>query len=107
MTKFFKLNFGMVLAIVYLLMIFYAIIEGIASPPEPMSGLGVLILTAPWSFIFLVVFENYGIITTENSAVSNILITFGGLINASILYLLGSLLTKIFSFFRRKEKKLS
>lgn len=106
MSKLLKSKLGIVFAVTYLLVIFLAILEQQNSRPEPMDELGLLFLTAPWSFIFLVIFEFIGIVTKENYFVLYALITLGGLINALILYLLGSLITKILSFFRRKEVKL-
>lgn len=102
--KLFKSNIGLVFAVIYLLLILSAIIEGINMPPHAMSGLAMLILTAPWSFIFLVMLETLGVVTKENYPALYALITFGGLINAFILYLLGSLVTKLFEFIFSRNK---
>ena len=99
MSEFFKSKLGMFFAGIYLLLIFYAILEINSGPPKPMSGFGMLILTAPWSFLLAMLFDSLGIITKENGdSLLYIYVAFGGLINASTLYLIGCLLTKALKF---------
>lgn len=88
----------MVVAGIYLLTVIFSLIEYVASPPAIMAEFALLILTAPCSFLLLELFESLGSITNENGdSLIYVLVIFGGLINVSILYLLGLFLSKIWS----------
>lgn len=90
---------GIFLAGAYLLLVLYSLIEYSTTPTEIMSEFGLHILTAPGSFLLAVLFDWLGIMTNENSdSLIYLYAVFGGLINASILYFLGLLLTKLFNF---------
>lgn len=107
MFKSFKFSLGVIIAAIYLFIYLVAIIELNVSRPDALSGLGLLFLTAPWSFILLGIINKYEALA---SAISHstfyVLITFCALINASILYLLGNLFMKVLNSFRQKEKNL-
>ena len=98
MSEFLKSKLGMFIAGIYLLLIFYAIVEGVGSRPHSMDGLAFLILTAPWSFLLLLLLESLGITIVENYPLFYLSVAFGGLINASTLYLIGCLFTKALKF---------
>ena len=107
MFKSIKFNLGVIIATIYLFLFLMAIIEFNVSRPDALSGLGLLFLTAPWSFILLDIIVKHQIVLAENNPfIFYALITFCALINASILYLLGSLLTKVLKSFRQKEENL-
>jgi hypothetical protein len=106
MPEFLKSKLGILLVSVYLLLISYAVFEINSSPPKPMSGFGMLILTAPWSFWLALLFENLGIMTKENGdSFLYIYVAFGGLCNAAILYLIGCVFTKVLKFLSLIGKK--
>ena len=98
MPEFLKSKLGMFLAGIYLLLIFLAILEINSSRPHSMDGLALLILTAPWSFLLLLLFESLGITPKENYPLLYLSVAFGGLINALTLYLIGCLVTKVLKF---------
>ena len=108
MPNILKSKLGMFIAGIYLLAILYAIFETNGSRPHSMDGLALLILTAPFSFLLALLFESLGIMTKENGdSLLYIYVAFGGLINASILYLIGCLFTKIWAFFSSGKKSLT
>ena len=89
----------MFLAGAYLLAFIYAMVEYCTSPPKPMSGFGVLIITAPWSFFLKVLLDGLGIMTEENGdSLIFVLIVFGALTNALIICFFGSLLSNIINY---------
>ncbi len=113
MLKAQKINIGLIIATIYLFIYIVAIIELNVSRPDALSGLGLLFLTAPWSFILLDIINKYEVFAfasafSSASALSHItfyvLITFCAFINASILFFLGNLLTKILSCFHIEER---
>jgi len=105
MSDFLKSKLGMFLTGIYVLLIFYAILEVIGSPPHSMNGLAFLILTAPWSFLLLFLFDSLKIVTKENYLLLYLSIIVGGVINASILYLIGCLLSKTLKYLSSIGKK--
>jgi len=106
MKNFFKSRVGLAFAGIYFLLILYAAVEGIRPPPKPMDGFAMLILTAPWSFLLLILLDNWGIIGEKNGdSFLPLFVIVGGLINATILYLIGYLLTRMASYFSSKRKK--
>ena len=99
MSEFFKSKFGIFLAGSYLLLVTLSLIQYSTSPPEIMAEFGLHIVTAPFSFLLAFLFESLGIMTNENSgSLIYLYVAFGGLINASILYLIGYLFTKALKF---------
>ena len=104
----FKSKAGMVMACIYILFILIAGLEVYGSKPEPMDGFGLLILTAPWSFLLGIFLSSVGIITLENGdSYLIVLIIFGGAINIAILLVVGHFLTKLFEYLTTQKKKLS
>src|SRR3954471_14428606 len=94
MIKRFKTTTGVVLICIYLLAVFYATIEGLGSKPQPMDSFALLIVTAPWSFLLLVLLEKVGIITEQNGdSFVFLIVFFGALINSLILYFLSYWIT--------------
>jgi len=104
MPEFFKSKLGMSLAGIYILLIFYTILEVNSRRPHSMDGLGMLILTAPCSFLMAVLFDSLRITSNENDPFLYLYVAFGGLINASLLYFLGYILTRIFQYFSSNKK---
>lgn len=93
-----KSKLGITLVAVYLLLIAYAIIELNMGPPEPMSEFGLLILSAPWSFILLEILETGGLVSQKNnSLLLYALVVSGGAINSTIVYFIGVLFSKLIS----------
>ena len=89
---------GMLFVAIYILMIFYAILEGIGSRPHSMDGLALMILTAPWSFLLAIALDTLGIEPQENDPYLFLYVVFGGLINSAIVYLLGLLSARLFRY---------
>lgn len=96
MSEFYKSRLGLIFACVYLLSILYGIAEAFGSRPHSMDGLALLILTAPWSFLFLLLLESIGFVVKDNYAFLFLSVTLGGLVNASILFLSGCILARLF-----------
>lgn len=97
MSEFFKSKVGLIFGCIYLLSIFYGISEAFGGKPHSTDSLALLILTAPWSFLLLLLLESAGFVVKENYAMLFLSLAFGGSINASILYLLGCILAWLFS----------
>lgn len=99
----YKSKLGLFLVGIYVFLILLALIEVGTRPPEPMVGLGFLILTAPWSFLFFFLFYALGIITSESDdSFFPIFIVLSGFINILILYFIGYLIGKLFNFLSKK-----
>jgi len=80
------------------------ILEQQNSRPHSMDALGMLILTAPWSFLLAILFDGFGIMRGGNGDSSfYICIAFGGFMNTLILYFIGCLFTEILAFFQQKK----
>ncbi len=106
MHELLKSKLGIFFASIYLLLIFLAIFEGQNSRPHSMDGLAMLILTAPCSFLLVILFDGLGIMTNENSgSLIYVYVAFGGLINTAILYLIGCLLTKAIRYLATIQPK--
>lgn len=104
----FKSKVGMAMSCVYVLLLIAAVLEAFGSKPEPMDSLGLLILTAPWSFFLGILMSSLGVITLENGdSFVLLLVAFGGAINIVILLLIGRLITKLFQYFTTPKKELS
>jgi hypothetical protein len=96
MIQKYKSVLGIGSTIIYMLCVFYAVIEGYGFKPQPMDSFALLIITAPWSFLLLITLESVGVITEQNGdSFIFLLVMFGALINLLILYLLGYLITRI------------
>ena len=105
MSEFFKSKLGMLLAGIHLLIVFtclmYVSLIDKSGPVLPVLIL--MILTAPWGLLLMLLPGILGIKTFEPGSHESELIlnagfAIGGLINAFILYLLGFLLTKAFKY---------
>lgn len=105
MPEFLKSKVGMFLAGIYLLLVLCTILEANTSPPHAMSGLAMLILTAPCSFLLLLLFDSLGITSKEYDPLLYLYVAFGGLFNALTLYLLGCLATKVLKFLSSSGKE--
>ena len=105
MPNTFKSNFGIFLAGIYLLIVILSLMDYALSPPAIMFEFGLLILTAPFSFLLEVVLSALNILTEENSGfLIYVLVGFGGVINGFILYFIGWLITKIIKLLSTREK---
>lgn len=105
MTNTFKSSFGIFLAGVYLLIVILSLMDYALSPPAIMFEFGLLILTAPFSFLLEIVLSSLNILTEENSGfLIYVLVGFGGVINGFILYFIGWLITKIIKLLSTREK---
>lgn len=113
MSELFKSRAGTLLAGIYLLMvltclIYIHLIDNGISLPLILS----MILIAPWYYLFPILRLQLGIVLTHEiassknvdllSIVENIEMAISVLINASILYLLGFLLTRAFNLIKQK-----
>lgn len=105
MLRILRSKVGIALACVYLLAMFVALLEAYGSKSERMDSLGLLILTAPWSFFLGILLSKLNIINIENGdTFLPFLVTFGGIINILILLLIGGLLTKLFIYLSTSSK---
>ncbi len=86
----FKSGFGWLLAGFYLLIVLFGVFEYVRTPPEPMKEFALLLLTLPSSFLMSAVIENIGLVD-DQSAPSwfPVLVLFGAIANAAVLYGLG------------------
>ena len=98
MPEFLKSKLGVFLAGIYLLLVVYALIEYSVQPPVIMGEFALFILTAPWSFLLLLLLENLGITVVENYPLFYFSVVLGGLINAATLFFVGYFVTKLFRF---------
>lgn len=100
MPNMLKSSFGILLAGAYLLIVILSLIDYALSPPAIMFEFGLLILTAPSSFLLEIVLGNLNILTEENSGfLIYVLVGIGALFNCFVLYLMGWLVTKIVNYF--------
>ena len=105
--SFFRSKLGWSLVGIYLLIILYAIIEFNRTPPEPMKEFGFLILTLPGSFILSAIIERTGLIDEHNApSWFPLLVAFGALVNITILYLVGYLISKLIRLFTPNSNRL-
>ena len=92
----FRSKIGISLSLSYLTLCVIALLGLLVSEPDAMSGLALLFLTSPWSFLLLEAVPESFAAGGGMVAFSSILIVCA-LVNASIFYLLGMLITKIIS----------
>ena len=114
MSELFKSKLGWVLAGIHFLMVltclFYLVL---INDKNVIVTFILLILTAPWGFLLMILPVQLGIVTFDPAShqhddlIFNVAYTLGGLINAFILYLLGFLLTKAFNYLFRKNQGLN
>ncbi len=62
-------SIGMILAGIYLLVIAYAVFEYLSTPPGIMKEFALLILTAPFSFVLLLVLSAIGLMDGNDAMV--------------------------------------
>lgn len=116
MSEIFKSKLGMLLASIYLLLFLSCLLgSALADPTNIIFVLIMMILVAPWFYLFLFLNEPLGInfmhepLGSKNvdyrNIVDNIEIALSVLINVFILYVLGFLLTKAFKYFSSKKSK--
>lgn len=99
MKRVLKSRFGLAMAGVYVLLIVLALIEAYGSKPEPMDSLGLMILTAPWSYFIVILLFKIGVITTENGdSFLPFIVIIAEAINVLILLFAGYLLTKLLRY---------
>jgi hypothetical protein len=103
MKEIFRSKLGWILALVYLLLIIAASFEACLSKPQPMDSLGLLILTAPWSFLLGIVLSKIGVITVDNGdSFLPMIVSFGVTLNLLIFLLSGHLITRFARYLTRK-----
>jgi len=84
---------------VYLIIVLYAMLEGVGKPPEAMQAFALMILTAPFSFLLALLLESIGILTSKNAGqLVSIPIIFGAIANLAIFYLIGCGVARIFVY---------
>jgi uncharacterized membrane protein len=112
MSELFKSKVGMLLVSTYLLLVLSCLIYVyLIDKDNALPYIFLLILTAPWNFFLSTLLVQLGIVTGEIASHKNddllfiVKIVFSTLINAPILYLLGFLLTKAFSYLSSKKPK--
>jgi hypothetical protein len=104
MNKLLKLNFGTGIAIIYLFLFLVALIESNIGRPDALSGVGLIFLTLPWSFILLELIDKSGVLASISiKALLFLITTFSALINALILHLIGYLFLKVWIFLSFKQ----
>lgn len=104
MSLLIKYKIAMAVALIYFAIVLYAIVEYNSVGPEPMSGFGLLILTLPWSFIFLLIFESTGLAANGNDIVLQATVLFAGMINTLLFYFFGYFLTRGFHHLTNTKK---
>lgn len=97
---------GIILVCIYFLLIGFAVLEGAGDSPHSMDGLAFMILTAPGSFVLMVVFDGFGILTEENGhKFLPVFVIFGATINGFLLCVVGYVAGRIFGLNRRNDRK--
>jgi hypothetical protein len=109
MSKFSKSKVGWFLAGIHLLTVFSCLFYvNLIDKSSVLPVLILMILTAPWGFLFMILPAQLGIVTGEiashknDDLFFNVGMAMGALINAFILYLLGFLLTKALNYLSSK-----
>jgi hypothetical protein len=109
MSKFSKSKVGWFLAGIHLLTVFSCLLYvNLIDKSSVLPVLILMILTAPWGFLFMVLLTQLGIATGEiashknDDLFFNVGMALGALVNAFILYLLGFLVTKAFKYLSSK-----
>ena len=97
MSKILKSKLGMFLSAIYLLILVSVLIEANTPAEHAMTGLGLLIVTAPCSFAFSAIFLFLGIPEQSYMIFLYVSVVLGGLINIIILFLAGYLLSETFN----------
>ena len=97
----------MVLAGGYLVLFIFILIDIAVSKPDPMLMLSLMFFTSPWSFWLMdalhgCALESY--LAVGGPAMFFFLMFLCAFVNATILYLFGLLLTKIWSFLTKSEQ---
>ena len=111
MSDFFKSKLGMLLAGIHFLMVLTCLLYlTLINDQNVIVAFILLILTAPWGFLLMILSAQLGmgpgeISSHKSSLLFNVEFAIGGLINAFILYLLGFLLTKAFNYLSSRKPK--
>jgi hypothetical protein len=102
-SNFFSSKLGLVFAGGYLLVVAYAVIEFLSTPPEVMKEFGLVMVSLPWSFLIIFLLDTLGVSTEENGNRLVLSLTLiGCLLNTSILYFLGLLISRTIGYFTSK-----
>jgi hypothetical protein len=109
MSEFSKSKVGWFLAGIHLLTAFSCLLYvNLIDKSSVLPVLILMILTAPWGFLFMVLLTQLGMVTGEiashknDDLFFNVGMAMGALINAFILYLLGFLLAKALNYLSSK-----
>jgi len=102
MLNILKLNFGTYISFVYLLFVIWACSGLIFGKPDALSGLGLLFLTAPWSFIILELANQY-LPPTNSPVIFILIIIVCVLLNMAIVHLCGAVLSALWNVFLSKK----
>ena len=99
--KSFKSKIGMFFAGAYLLLVCVAVISIMTGPPDAMSGLALMILAMPWSFIL---FDALDDILPRVAIAGIALYAFCVFLNAAILYFTSLLFSLLMEWIGRIAK---
>jgi hypothetical protein len=110
MIKRFSSKFGMFLSAGYSAICLFTVLSLIISPPDSMSMLALIVITLPWSLLLLELGSQIMGTASDNLAsavgplIFVLLFALSATINATILYLVGWLITSILAKFNKVEK---
>ena len=99
MMKLFRSKIGFYLSLSYLSLCLLTLFALLISKPDSMSILALLFFTSPWSFLLLESVPD-NIATSGGPTAFVFILSFSALLNASIFYLLGILLSKLVPYFK-------
>ena len=110
MSKLFRSKVGWLLAGIHLLIVLTCLLYiTLINNQNVIVVLILMILTAPWGLLFMVLPAQFGIMADDIAPHNDLLfiveMAIGGLINAFLLYLLGFLLAKAFNHLSSRKSK--
>jgi integral membrane sensor domain MASE1 len=94
MPGIFKLNIGTCFSFAYLIFLMMLWVYINLSPPDALSGLAIVFLTLPWSFMFLDLADKF-LPEPDAQYISGYLIVLSILLNMIILHFCGAVLTTL------------
>ncbi|HEX8733861.1 MAG TPA: hypothetical protein VF721_00970 [Pyrinomonadaceae bacterium] len=105
MLKISKLNVGTYAAFAYLIFLMLVWLEINLSPPDALSGVAIIFLTMPWSFMFIELAIKF-LREPDAKYFFPYLIVLSALLNMTIFHLCGAVLTALGNvLFKKKDLK--
>jgi hypothetical protein len=94
MLKIFRFNVGTYLAFAYLILLMWVWLEININPPDAQSGIAIILLTLPWSFILLDLAER-SFRPPDVMYLAAYVTVFSILLNMTIFHFCGAVLTAL------------